>query len=108
MKKFVSNPVLQKLEQSFPELLISLKSKNTITYEIKIFPAKDDHGSLFLVSLIQSAASLSKVTKVFYGLKFIHNITSSKNPCKSQIVKSVYDPSQNIRKKSLGQGTYEY
>ena len=94
---------LNLLEESLPGILMSSKSNNTITTytrgsevwkkwasqfkQINLLPAQDYFVALFFASMIKEHKSFNTVKKVFYGLKFFHDMANAKNPCKSSTVR---------------------
>ena len=90
-----------------PELLANSKAKNTQRKykngfdrwrkwagrfpEVSILPASDIYVCLFIVSLIQNGASCSIINEIFYGIRWVHEVTGYENPCKSTLVTSVLE-----------------
>ena len=90
-----------------PELVSNSKAKNTQRKyksgferwrkwaekfpEVATLPARDIYVCLFLVSLIQQGVSCSIINEVYYGIKWIHEITGYENPCTSSLIMSVLE-----------------
>ena len=111
------HPTLNFLYESIPTLLLASKSANTIkTYirgikkwvtwsaqfpELHSFPVKATSLTLFITSMVQSAERLSGITQTFNGLKFLHDITGTKNSCRNKMVKTALESARRILSKPI-------
>lgn len=108
----VSNDHLRQLSNDLPNIIAQSRSVNTRkSYEVQfkkwikwcrdnqinaIFPAKDFHVALFLVSLIQSGFSFSVIESAFYSLKWAHDITGVVSPCGASFVRFTLDAAKKL------------
>ena len=58
-------------------------------FNIDPLPASDFDVALYIVSLLQSAASYSVIDDAFYSINWVHDISDNTNPCKTSLVKNV-------------------
>ena len=61
--------------------------------------------SLYLQYLIDTSNHFSVVESAFYGIKWAHQTAGLKNPCESDIVRSILDASKRIRTRPIKKKT---
>jgi integrase len=96
--------------------LLASRSDNTVakySHQVKLFkdfcaerhfpcePAYPIHVAMYLSSLIDSGKSDSVVTSAYYGIKWYHNISDSKDPTDSQLVKSMLECAKRLNSKPI-------
>ncbi|KAK3087837.1 hypothetical protein FSP39_011297 [Pinctada imbricata] len=59
-------------------------------------PASDYHVSLYLIALMQSDASSSKLDLCVYSIKWAHELAGMKNPCDTFLVKNVLEGAKRM------------
>lgn len=113
---------LKALAELIPKTLLKSRAKTTVTHylrgfgiwkdwctnfpELEVLPVKGLHLTLFILGHIQNNSSFHLVKQTFYGVKWVHNLLSLKSPCKSSMVKLVYEAakrclSKPVRKKEI-------
>jgi len=96
--------------------LLASRSDNTVakySHQVKLFkdfcaerhfpckPAYPMHVAMYLSSLIDSGKSDSVVMSAYYGIKWYHNISDSKDPTDSQLVQSMLECAKRLNSKPI-------
>ena len=92
----VRNPALKLLTSSLPDCIKHSKAKNTqVKYycefdrwrswaskftEVNVLPACSIYIALFVFKLIQDNVSCHIIDEVYYGIKWVHEISGYENP----------------------------
>ncbi|KAK3099168.1 hypothetical protein FSP39_000438, partial [Pinctada imbricata] len=98
---------LKELASQIPDTILHSKSANTFknyNYAFKLWckwcaqfrevnsmPASDYHVSLYIISIMQSSGSVSKINQAIYAITWAHQIAGEDNPCETFMVKSVVE-----------------
>lgn len=106
-KNTEQNIQLRNLTDELPDIILKSRSVNTRkSYEShfkrwiqwcksmnieQTFPALDFHVALFLGYLIQNGSSVSVIEGVYYSIKWLHDMSDTKNPCDTKIVSFMLD-----------------
>jgi len=101
-----NNPEVNVLINSFPDVYINCRRKNTIKrYEqyfklwenwsrnrkLTTLPANPVHVSLFMQTLLNEKRTLPVIESTFYAIKFFHKNLRYKDPCKDPIVLNMFE-----------------
>lgn len=101
---FENDARLKELSAKLPNAIYNSKAENTLKnynygfkawcswckmFSIEVIPASDYHVSLYIVYLMQTSCSISKVEAAVYSIGWAHEIAGFANPCDSFLVKSV-------------------
>ena len=103
----LSSPELRSLARQIPSVLPSSRASSTakgyfscfkkwkawtlLFPECKYFPADKTHVALYLLNLVQSSYSFSRITSALYAIIFFHNSCGVSNPCDSKFLKLVLE-----------------
>ena len=108
----VQNPALKLLASSLPDCIKHSKAKNTqVKYyrgfdrwrswaskftEVNVLPACSIYIALFVFKLIQDNVSCHIIDEVYYGIKWVHEISGYENPCNSPIVINILEAAKRL------------
>ncbi|KAK3084809.1 hypothetical protein FSP39_019417 [Pinctada imbricata] len=105
------NATLKRLSTSLPKVLMNSKAANTSKMYntgfkqwckwcndlgLTALPASDYHVSLYLIALMQSDASSSKLDLCAHSIKWAHELAGMKNPCDTFLVKNVLEGAKRM------------
>ena len=116
VSKRVTDPTLKNLAKQLPCILLAARAENTrakyqcyfhkfdvwckLFLEIKSYPTKDIHVSLYIAGLIQPGESVSVIESSFYAIKWYHSFLDP-NPCNTKLCTTLLEAARRICKKPL-------
>ena len=108
----VQDPKLKQLAEALPEVVKQSKAENTQKKynrgfdrwqkwacnfrEVSVLPACSVYVALFFLNLIQNCVSCSSVDEVHFGIRWVHETSGYKDPCRSSIVRAVLEAARRL------------